>query len=95
MRIEEIEVYEWDSLDAIKEKAEVIEEVGNLDLFSSMSVFCTIGEDYFELIYSDTEGNYIRHFPDEDLFYRALRKRREEFGVLDRREGSDLEDFFE
>ena len=35
MRIEEIEVYEWDSLDAIKEKAEVIEEVGNLDLFSS------------------------------------------------------------
>ncbi len=95
MRIEEIEVYEWDSLDALKERAEIVEEVGNLDLYPSMSIFCVIGSDYFELVYSDTEGNYIRHYPDEDIFYRALKRRREEFGILDRREDSNFEDFFE
>ncbi len=95
MRIQEIEVYDWESLDALKDKAEIVEEIGDLDQFPSMSVFCRIGEDYFELIYSDTEGNYIRHYPDECRFLRAIEKRREEFGILDRREGSDFEDLFE
>ncbi len=94
MRIAEIEVYEWDTLDALKDRAKIVEEIGNLDLFPSMSVFCALGSDYFELVYSDTEGNYIRYYPLEEVFFSEIEKRKEEYGVLDRAEES-FEDSFE
>jgi len=94
MRIAEIEVYEWDTLDALKDRARIVEEIGNLDLFPSMSVFCAVGSDHFELVYSDTEGNYIRYYPLEDVFFSEIEKRKEEYGVLDRAEES-FEDSFE
>ncbi len=93
-RIQEIEVFEWDTLDALKEKAEIIKVLGNLEFDPMMSVFCRIGNDFFELVYSDTEGNYIRHYPDEDLFLDALEKRKSEFGIYDEDEGSEIFDEF-
>lgn len=93
-KIQEIEVFEWETLDAIKEKADIIKVLGNLEFDPIMCVFCKIGNDYFELVYSDTEGNYIRHYPEEDLFSDALEKRKTEFGVYDEDESSELFDEF-
>ena len=72
-----IEVISWDVLDAIKEKApDIIEEIGDLDTDDGMSVFCQIGEDYFELYYSEIGTSYLKHFVDEEEMTEGVEKRK-------------------
>lgn len=78
--MEEIEVSSWMTLDALKDEAEVVDTVGNLQSNSWKSIFCTIEEDYMELLYSDTDSNFIRRFDDKEEFQWALEKRKEEVG---------------
>ena len=75
--MQEMEVISWDVLDAIREKSsEIIEEIGSLDTDDSMSIFCQIGEDYFELHYSEVGTSYLKHFVDEDEMTEYLEKRK-------------------
>jgi hypothetical protein len=75
--MQEIEVISWDVLDAIREKSsEIIEEIGDLDTDDGMSVFCQIGEDFFELHYSEIGTNYLKHFPEEDEMTEYVEKRK-------------------
>jgi len=78
--MEEIEISSWVTLDAIKKKADVEETVGNLQTGHSMSVFCSIEDDYLELIYSDATANTLRRFEDKDEFEKAIEERKEEDG---------------
>jgi hypothetical protein len=78
--MEEIEISSWVTLDAIKKKADVAESVGNLQTGHSMSVFCSIEDDYLELIYSDATANTLRRFEDKDEFEKAIEERKEEDG---------------
>ena len=78
--MEEIEVMSWMTLDALKDGAEVVETIGNLQSGSWKSIFCTIEEDCMELLYSDTVSNFIRRFDDKEEFQLALEKRKEEVG---------------
>ena len=78
--MEEIEFSSWVTLDAIKKKADVEETVGNLQTGHSMSVFCSIEDDYLELIYSDATANTLRRFEDKDEFEKAIEERKEEDG---------------
>ena len=78
--MEEIELSSWLTLDAIKKAAKVVETVGNLQTGHSMSVFCTIEDDYLELYYSDTGSNFLRRYDIKDEFQNALEQRKEEEG---------------
>jgi hypothetical protein len=78
--MEEIEITSWLTLDAIKKKAKIEETVGNLQTEHSMSVFCSIEEDYLELCYSDSAANYLRRYEDRDEFDLAMEQRKEEDG---------------
>ncbi len=78
--MEEIEVSSWLTLDAIKKAADAVETVGNLQAGHSMSVFCTIEEDYLELCYNDSAANVLRRYEDRDEFDVALEQRKEEVG---------------
>jgi len=78
--MEEIEITSWLTLDAIKKKAKIEETVGNLQTEHSMSVFCTIEDDYLELYYSDSAANFLRRYEDRDEFDLAMEKRKEEDG---------------
>jgi len=78
--MEEIEIMSWLTLDAIKKKAKIEETIGNLQTDHSMSVFCTIEEDYLELYYSDSEANYLRRYEDREEFELAMEQRKEEDG---------------
>ncbi len=89
--MDQIEVMSWKTLDAIKQSATQIEEViGDLDTHEQMAVFCSIEEDNLELYYSELEGNYIRHFEDEEEMLTYLQQRKSEFG-----EDFDAEDYYE
>ncbi|MFC2146563.1 hypothetical protein ACFLRT_04285 [Acidobacteriota bacterium] len=81
--MEQIEVISWKTLDAIKQAANILETVGDLDTNEQMAVFCSIEEDFFELYYSELESNYIRHFEDEEELYKYLDIRKNEFGEED------------
>jgi hypothetical protein len=81
--MEQIEVISWKTLDAIKQAANIVETVGDLDTNEQMAVFCSIEEDFFELYYSELESNYIRHFEDEEELYKYLDIRKNEFGEED------------
>ena len=81
--MEQIEVISWKTLDAIKQAANILETVGDLDTNEQMAVFCSIEEDFFELYYSELESNYIRHFEDEEEMYKYLDLRKNEFGEED------------
>jgi hypothetical protein len=78
--MEEIEITSWLTLDAIKKKAKIEETVGNLQREHSMSVFCTIEDDYLELYYSDSAANYLRRYEERDEFDLAMEQRKEEDG---------------
>jgi hypothetical protein len=79
--MEQIEVISWKTLDALKQAATHIEEIlGDLDTNEQMAVFCSIEEDYLELYYTELEGNYIRHFDDEEEMLKFLTERRTELG---------------
>jgi hypothetical protein len=78
--MEEVEVTSWVTLDAIRKAADVVESVGNLQSDHSMSVFCTIEDDFLELLYSDSAANYLRRYEDRDEFQEALDERKEDVG---------------
>ncbi len=82
--MEQLEVISWKTLDALKQAATNIEDViGDLDTNEQMAVFCSIDEDYLELYYTEMEGNYIRHFEDEDEMIQYINRRKNEFGEDD------------
>ena len=93
--MEELEIYSWITLDALKKKAEVVETVGNLQTGHSMSVFCKIEEDYLELVYSDSAANCLRRFEDKDEFEAGIEQRKEEDGEAPFEEERDFEEDFE
>jgi hypothetical protein len=79
--MQQIEVISWKTLDALKQAATHIEEIlGDLDTNEQMAVFCSIEEDYLELYYTELEGNYIRHFDDEEEMLKSLTERKTELG---------------
>lgn len=79
--MEQIEVISWKTLDAIKKSAtKIYDVIGSLETNEQMAVFCAIEEDYLELYYSEVDANYIRHFEDEDEFYKLIEIRKKEFG---------------
>ena len=78
--MEEIEITSWLTLDAIKKTAETEETVGDLQTGHSMSVFCSIEDDFLELFYSDTASNFMRRYEDKEEFQLAIEKRKEEVG---------------
>lgn len=78
--MEELEVSSWLTLDALKKSADIVETVGNLQTDHSLSVFCMIEDDHFELLYSDSASNAIRLYDDRDDFNAALEERKEESG---------------
>jgi hypothetical protein len=78
--MEEIEVFSWLTLDALKKVADVVETVGNLQTGHCSSIFCVIEDDYLELCYSDSAANYIRRYEDREEFEAALDHRKEEVG---------------
>lgn len=83
-RMEQIEVISWKTLDALKQAATHIEEIiGDIDTHEQMSVFCSVEEDFLELYYSELEGNYIRHFDDEEEMLKHMTLRKNEFGEND------------
>lgn len=82
--MEQLEIISWQTLDTLKAAAtKIIEVVGDLDRDEHMSVFCTIEDDYLELFYSELDANFIRHYEDEDEFYKAVETRKNEFGEED------------
>lgn len=89
--MEEIEVSSWLTLDAIKKAADTVETVGNLQIGHSMSVFCTVEEDYLELCYSDSAANVLRRYEDRDELDVALERRKEEVGDAPFEEGKDID----
>ena len=80
--MEEMEITSWMTLDALKKSkgADVVETVGNLQTGHSMSVFCSIEDDFLELCYSDSTANYLRRYDDRGEFEAALAERKEETG---------------
>lgn len=82
--MEQLEIISWQTLDALKSAAtKVVEVIGDLDNDEHMSVFLYIEDDFLELFYSELDVNYIRHFEDEDEFYKILEQRKNEFGEED------------
>ena len=82
--MEQIEVISWKTLDALKQSATHIEKIiGDIDTNEQMSVFCSIEEDYLELYYSELEGNFIRHFDDEEELLKYMEIRKNELGEDD------------
>jgi len=78
--MENIEISSWQTLDAIKKSAKIVETVGDLQSGHRQSVFCVIEDDYLELVYIDTESNILRRYDDRDEFMNALEKQKEEEG---------------
>ena len=78
--MEEVEIASWITLDALRKSADVVESIGNLQSDHSMSVFCTIEDDFLELLYSDSAANYLRRYEDRDEFQEALDERKEDVG---------------
>lgn len=78
--MQEIEINSWLTLDAIKNEAELVETVGDLQSGHCQSVFCIIEDDHMELCYMDTESNFLRTYDDKDEFELALETRKEDLG---------------
>jgi hypothetical protein len=92
--MEELEFLSWLVLDAIQKEAEIEETVGDLQSGHWKSVFCTVEDDFLELVYSDTSSNYIRRFEDKEEFGIAIEKRKEETGEPLYEEERSLDDSF-
>jgi hypothetical protein len=79
--MEEIEIASWNTLDAIKKAAKVVDTVGNLQTGHSQSIFCVIEDDFLELYYSDSSSNYLRRYDDREEFEIAIEKQLEDDGA--------------
>jgi hypothetical protein len=93
--MEEIEIISWLTLDAIKKKAELVETVGNLQTGHSVSVFCTIEDDYLELYYNDSAANFLRRYENRDELEEALEQRKEEDGEAPYEEDRDYDEDYD
>jgi hypothetical protein len=82
--MEQVEIISWNTLDALKDSAtKIVKIMGDIDTNEQMAIFCFIDEDFLELYYSGLESNYIRHFEDEEEFYKYIELRKNEFGEED------------
>ena len=93
--MEEIEVMSWETLDALKKAAVIIESVGDLQSGHCQSIFCKIEDDLLELCYSDTASNFIRRFEDKEELDLALESRKEDVGDTVYDEDRDFDENFE
>jgi len=93
--MEEIEVFSWLTLDAIKNASEIKETIGDLQSGHFKSIFCQIEEDYLELFYSDAASNFLRHYEEKDEFALAIEKRKKELGESPYEESPQFEEDFE
>ena len=76
-----LEVGSWDVLDLIRDNADKnFGQAGDLDTGDALSCFCQVGEDFFELYYSDLLANYIGHFDNEPEMRDAMKERFSELG---------------
>ncbi len=89
--MEEIEIYSWATLDALKKVADIIETVGSLNESHQMSVFCLIEDDYLELCYTNSASSFLRHFQDDVEFAEIIEERKLEI-ENDLYEAVDYED---
>ncbi len=79
--MEQIEVISWQTLDALKAAAtKIVEVIGDVENDEHMSVFLYIEDDFLELFYSELDANFIRHYEDEEEFYKHAEIRKNEFG---------------
>jgi len=78
--MEEIEVSSWMVLDAIKDVADVVETVGDVQTGHWKSIFCIVDEDFLELGYVDTATSFLRRFEDREEFDLAIETRKEDLG---------------
>ena len=78
--MEEIELASWMVLDAIKDVADVVETVGDVQTGHWKSVFCVVDEDFLELGYVDTAASFLRRFEDREEFDLAIESRKEDLG---------------
>jgi len=92
--MEEIEITSWQTLDAIKNAATIVDTVGDLQSGHKKSVFCTIEEDLLELVYIDTETNFLRRYEDKDEFLSAVEKQKEDEGEMLYEESPRFDDDF-
>lgn len=93
--MEEMEVSSWLTLNALKNEAFVVEEIGNLQSGHCKSIFCTIEDDFLELCYSDSASNFLRRYEDKSEFQEALKNRKEEYGEAPYDEDLNMEEVFE
>jgi hypothetical protein len=93
--MEEMEISSWTTLDVLKEAAEVVETVGDLQSGHWKSIFCVIEDDYLELGYVDTVTNFLRRFEDKDEFELAIERRREEGGETRFDDDEEFDEDFE
>jgi len=92
--MEEIEISSWLTLDALKNKAKIVDTVGNLQSGHMQSVFCIIEDDYLELGYVDTATSFLRRYEDKDEFVLALEAQKEEEGEAPYDENRRYDDNF-
>lgn len=79
--MQQIEVISWKTLDALKGAAtKLVEIIGDLDTNEQMAIFCTIEDDFLELYYSEADSSYLRHYEDEDEFFKYIELRKKELG---------------
>jgi hypothetical protein len=91
--MEEIEISSWIILDAIKNAAEIVDTVGDLQSGHWQSIFCTVEDDHLELGYVDTASSFLRRFEDKEEFQFAMEKRKEDTGELPYEENNFDEEF--
>ncbi len=92
--MEEIEISSWVILEAIQKAAKVVETVGDLQTGHMKSVFCVVEDDYLELVYLDTESNFLRRYESKEEFELALEKLKEEEGEFSYPESHNFDDDF-
>jgi hypothetical protein len=92
--MEEIEITSWLTLDALKDRAKIVDTVGNLQSGHTQSVFCVIEDDYLELGYIDTAASFLRRYEDKDEFELALEAQKEEEGEAPYDENRRYDDNF-
>jgi hypothetical protein len=93
--MEEIEISSWVVLEAIQKTAKVVETVGDLQTGHMKSVFCVVEDDYLELVYLDTESNFLRRYENKEEFELALEKlKEEEEGEVSCAESHNFDDDF-
>lgn len=78
--MEQLDIQSYDLLELVRDNAdEIIEEVGSLETDEEKYIFCQLGEEFFELYYSETDISHIRHLADEDKVKELIEIRQKDF----------------